>query len=104
MQDLDQKVEQALACPCLDEMKEGPCGSSFITAFSCFLKSRANEKVCVSLPKYFCSCTDVCLLKVEQAATVYGRSAHVKGACLATAVSHCTSQNTPCCWSKASWQ
>ncbi|KAL3160195.1 Oxidoreductase [Trebouxia sp. C0010 RCD-2024] len=43
-EDLDQKVEQALACPCLDELKEGPCGSSFIAAFSCFLKSRATEK------------------------------------------------------------
>ena len=46
-QDLDQKVEQALACPCLDDLKEGPCGTSFIAAFSCFLKSRADEKVCV---------------------------------------------------------
>lgn len=46
-QDLDQKVEQALACPCLDDLKEGPCGSSFIAAFSCFLKSRADEKVCI---------------------------------------------------------
>lgn len=44
-QDLDQKVEQALACPCLDDLKEGPCGTSFIAAFSCFLKSRADEKV-----------------------------------------------------------
>lgn len=45
VQELDQKVEQALACPCLDDLKEGPCGPSFIAAFSCFLKSRANEKV-----------------------------------------------------------
>lgn len=43
-EELDQKVEQALACPCLDDLKEGPCGPSFIAAFSCFLKSRANEK------------------------------------------------------------
>ena len=46
LQDLDQKVEQALACPCLDDLKEGPCGPSFVAAFSCFLKSRADEKVC----------------------------------------------------------
>ena len=45
VQELDQKVEQALACPCLDDLKEGPCGPSFIAAFSCFLKSRASEKV-----------------------------------------------------------
>ena len=44
-QELNQKVEQALACPCLDDLKEGPCGPSFVAAFSCFLKSRANEKV-----------------------------------------------------------
>ncbi|KAL0027104.1 hypothetical protein WJX79_006376 [Trebouxia sp. C0005] len=43
-EELNQKVEQALACPCLDDLKEGPCGPSFVAAFSCFLKSRANEK------------------------------------------------------------
>jgi len=37
-------VEEALACPCLDDLKEGPCGKSFVAAFSCFLKSQATEK------------------------------------------------------------
>lgn len=45
VQELNQKVEDALACPCLDDLKEGPCGKSFIAAFSCFLKSQATEKV-----------------------------------------------------------
>lgn len=43
-QELNQKVEEALACPCLDDLKEGPCGKSFVAAFSCFLKSQAEEK------------------------------------------------------------
>ena len=46
VQELNQKVEEALACPCLDDLKEGPCGQSFVAAFSCFLKSQASEKVC----------------------------------------------------------
>lgn len=43
-EELNQKVEEALACPCLDDLKEGPCGRSFVAAFSCFLKSQASEK------------------------------------------------------------
>lgn len=45
VQELNQKVEEALACPCLDDLKDGPCGPSFVAAFSCFLKSTASEKV-----------------------------------------------------------
>ena len=48
MQELNQKIEEALACPCLDDLKEGPCGKSFVAAFSCFLKSQASEKVICS--------------------------------------------------------
>lgn len=43
-EELNQKVEEALACPCLDDLKDGPCGPSFVAAFSCFLKSTASEK------------------------------------------------------------
>jgi len=41
---IDVKVEKALECPCLDDLKRGPCGSQFIDAFSCYLKSTKEEK------------------------------------------------------------
>jgi len=45
LQSIDVKVEKALECPCLDDLKRGPCGSQFIDAFSCYLKSTKEEKV-----------------------------------------------------------
>ncbi|TVU03010.1 hypothetical protein EJB05_51474 [Eragrostis curvula] len=41
---IDAKVQKALECPCLDDLKKGPCGSPFIDAFSCYLKSTKEEK------------------------------------------------------------
>uniref|UniRef100_A0A0A9DNT6 Mitochondrial intermembrane space import and assembly protein 40 homolog n=1 Tax=Arundo donax TaxID=35708 RepID=A0A0A9DNT6_ARUDO len=41
---IDVKVQKALECPCLDDLKKGPCGSQFIHAFSCYLKSTKEEK------------------------------------------------------------
>lgn len=32
-------ISNALACPCVKELKEGECGSAFIAAFSCFHRS-----------------------------------------------------------------
>lgn len=32
-------IANALACPCVKELKEGDCGSAFIAAFSCFHRS-----------------------------------------------------------------
>ncbi|GJM85634.1 hypothetical protein PR202_ga02105 [Eleusine coracana subsp. coracana] len=45
LQSIDVKVQKALECPCLDDLKKGPCGSPFIDAFSCYLKSTKEEKV-----------------------------------------------------------
>ncbi|KAL8157753.1 hypothetical protein AgCh_002452 [Apium graveolens] len=42
---LDAKAQKALECPCLDDLRKGPCGSQFSGAFLCFLKSTAEEKV-----------------------------------------------------------
>ncbi|XP_072150336.1 mitochondrial intermembrane space import and assembly protein 40 homolog isoform X1 [Setaria viridis] len=42
---IDVTVQKALECPCLDDLKRGPCGSQFIDAFSCYLKSTKEEKV-----------------------------------------------------------
>ena len=46
LQSTDEKVERALACPCISDLKEGPCGLPFVAAFTCFLKSQDNEKAC----------------------------------------------------------
>jgi hypothetical protein len=45
LQSIDVKVQNALECSCLDGWKKGPCGSPFIDAFSCYLKSTKEENV-----------------------------------------------------------
>lgn len=44
-QSLDAKAQKALECPCIADLRNGPCGTSFAEAFLCFLKSTAEEKV-----------------------------------------------------------
>lgn len=41
---MDKLIQAALACPCIHELKEGPCGPAFKAAFSCFHKSTAVPK------------------------------------------------------------
>ncbi|GMH10885.1 hypothetical protein Nepgr_012726 [Nepenthes gracilis] len=41
---LDAKAKKALDCPCIADLRNGPCGSQFSEAFLCFLKSTAEEK------------------------------------------------------------
>ncbi|XP_039137668.1 mitochondrial intermembrane space import and assembly protein 40 homolog [Dioscorea cayenensis subsp. rotundata] len=41
---LDVKAEKALQCPCVAELRKGPCGTQFSEAFVCFIKSTAEEK------------------------------------------------------------
>uniref|UniRef100_A0ACD5USR1 Uncharacterized protein n=1 Tax=Avena sativa TaxID=4498 RepID=A0ACD5USR1_AVESA len=41
---IDVKVQKALECPCVADLKSGPCGSGFVDAFSCFLRSTEVEK------------------------------------------------------------
>nr|XP_043629341.1 mitochondrial intermembrane space import and assembly protein 40 homolog [Erigeron canadensis] len=41
---LEAKAEKALECPCIQNLKTGPCGSQFTDAFKCFLMSTAEEK------------------------------------------------------------
>ena len=45
MQSVDEKVQKALECPCVADLKNGPCGGPFVDAFSCFLRSKEEEKV-----------------------------------------------------------
>lgn len=44
-QSIDAKAQKALECPCIADLRTGPCGSQFSEAFLCFLKSTAEEKV-----------------------------------------------------------
>ncbi|XP_066343289.1 mitochondrial intermembrane space import and assembly protein 40 homolog isoform X1 [Miscanthus floridulus] len=41
---IDVKVQKALDCPCVADLKNGPCGGQFVDAFSCFLRSTEEEK------------------------------------------------------------
>ena len=45
VQSIDAKVQKALDCPCVADLKNGPCGGQFVNAFSCFLRSTEEEKV-----------------------------------------------------------
>jgi intermembrane space import and assembly protein 40 len=45
-QALDQRIAEALACPCVDPLKAGPCGELFVNTFTCYHKSRAEPKGC----------------------------------------------------------
>ncbi|KAL4457652.1 hypothetical protein ABPG75_012517 [Micractinium tetrahymenae] len=51
-QDVDKKIEQALACPCLGDLKEGPCGPVFVHAFGCFIRSEHEDKGMDCLPEF----------------------------------------------------
>jgi hypothetical protein len=42
--DNKEEIEEALNCPCIDGMKEGPCGDTFVVAYRCFLESKAEER------------------------------------------------------------
>ena len=35
-------MQDALACPCVADLRDGPCGPQFVAAFSCFLRSQAR--------------------------------------------------------------
>ncbi|KAI3419942.1 CHCH domain-containing protein [Psidium guajava] len=41
---LDAKAQKALECPCIADLRSGPCGNQFSESFVCFLKSTAEEK------------------------------------------------------------
>lgn len=41
---LDAQAQKALECPCIADLRSGPCGTQFSEAFVCFLKSTAEEK------------------------------------------------------------
>ena len=42
--DNKEEIEEALNCPCIDGMKEGPRGDTFVVAYRCFLESKAEER------------------------------------------------------------
>ncbi|URE00357.1 mitochondrial intermembrane space import and assembly protein 40-like [Musa troglodytarum] len=44
---LEEKAQRALNCPCVADLRKGPCGVQFSEAFVCFIKSTAEEKNCI---------------------------------------------------------
>ncbi len=40
----EEMIEEALNCPCIAGMKEGPCGSVFLEAYKCFLRSESSPQ------------------------------------------------------------
>ncbi|KAL2336434.1 hypothetical protein Fmac_010880 [Flemingia macrophylla] len=41
---VEAMAQKALECPCIADLRTGPCGSQFSEAFLCFLKSTTEEK------------------------------------------------------------
>ncbi|ERN10226.1 mitochondrial intermembrane space import and assembly protein 40 homolog [Amborella trichopoda] len=41
---LEVRAQKALDCPCIADLRSGPCGLQFTYAFLCFMKSTAEEK------------------------------------------------------------
>lgn len=77
--DIETQIEQALSCPCVGEsvlvgfipaqceapplspppapllagdLKEGPCGSTFVEAFSCFIRSEHPDRGMDCIPQF----------------------------------------------------
>lgn len=46
LQALDRRIAEALDCPCVEDLKSGPCGELFVNTFTCYQKSRAEPKGC----------------------------------------------------------
>lgn len=43
-EELEQRIRSALECPCIAEIREGPCWPTFADAFTCYLRSKEVEK------------------------------------------------------------
>lgn len=43
-------IAQALACPCIDDLKASACGGALVAAFTCFHRSTTVPKGCDCLP------------------------------------------------------
>jgi len=39
-----QEVDEALECPCVEDLKSGSCGAAFKDAFTCYAMSNDPEK------------------------------------------------------------
>lgn len=47
---MDKNIAQALACPCVADLREGPCGRAFVAAFTCFHRSTEVPKGAECMP------------------------------------------------------
>ncbi len=83
MQELDRAVEEALSCPCVADLKDGPCGKSFVAAFGCFIRSTADEKVRAPAAADGRACGPLCAdgKCVRRARTAWRRLRRCSSAC-----------------------
>ncbi|KAG6557600.1 hypothetical protein Mapa_000877 [Marchantia paleacea] len=66
-EDFKGDTDRLLDCPCLDGMKDGPCGADFLTAFRCFILSTEPEKGADCVSKF--TSLEVCLMANNEALT-----------------------------------
>ena len=60
-QELDQRIEEALSCPCVDDIRDGPCGKQFKEAFRCYVKNFQSDEVSL----IFCPSLVVTLMSTQ---------------------------------------
>jgi hypothetical protein len=57
---LEVRIEEALGCACVSALKEGPCGVTFVNAFTCYHRSTAMPKGCDCLDAHIAFAVGVC--------------------------------------------
>lgn len=46
----EERIARALDCPCVADLREGPCGTAFVAAFACFHRSAEVPKGAECMP------------------------------------------------------
>lgn len=79
-EELDKKIEEALACPCVDDLREGACGSQFTQAFTCYIKNMKADKLGDCYPKF--EAMHRCMGDNPQSFSKYGQESQLAGAAI----------------------
>ena len=76
---IEEGIAEALACPCVDDLRSGPCGKPFEAAFSCYLRHTAKNKVAAHRPVCLCEYTRMCcdLSRISLAKVHSSRPCHL---------------------------
>eukprot|EP00210_Caulerpa_lentillifera_P007105 g6798.t1 len=52
-EEIENEIKEALSCPCVSDLKEGPCGGEFVNSFSCFMRNNREGKELENCVKAF---------------------------------------------------